>query len=319
MNARILATATLFSFAGVLTAKAADSQLLSLVMPDAKVLAGVNVDQAKASPFGQYVLTQMQFHDQQQLTALTGFDPTQHVHELLVASNGGTTGGHQGGLALARGNFDIARITAAATAHGAVTETYNGVTIIEDDKHTGGVAFLDATLVVAGDLANLKAAIDRPTTGLTLPSAVIVQANQWSSTQDAWAITTVPPYTLHPSTTAPSLPGVGPNAQTIFQSIQQAAGGVKFGAMIVVTAQAQADTAQNAATMGDALKLLANLALMHAGQNNPQLTALVQSLVVTASGNLLKVTISLPQDQLQQIVKPKAAAERPLPRGAKRM
>jgi len=319
MNARILATATLFSFAGVLSAHAADSQLLSLVMPDAKVIAGVNVDSAKASPFGQYVLTQMQSRDQQQLTALTGFDPTRDVHELLVASNGSANGMHEGGLALARGNFDIARITAAAVAHGATTETYNSVTIIEDPKQTGGVAFLDSTLAVAGDLANIKAAIDRPKTGGSVPTAVALLVDQWSGTQDAWVITTVPPYTLHPGSNVPSIPGVGPNAQNIFQSIQQAAGGVKFGALIVVTAQAQADTAQNASTMADALKLLANLALMHAGQDNPQLTALVQSLVVTAQGNILKVTISLPEDQLQQIVKPKAAVERPTPRNPRRM
>jgi hypothetical protein len=47
MNARIVTTASLFAaFAGVLTVRAADSQLLSLAMPDAKLLAGVNVDQA---------------------------------------------------------------------------------------------------------------------------------------------------------------------------------------------------------------------------------------------------------------------------------
>ena len=46
MNARFLTTATLTAlFAGLLPATAADPQLLNLVMPDAKVLAGVNVDQ----------------------------------------------------------------------------------------------------------------------------------------------------------------------------------------------------------------------------------------------------------------------------------
>ncbi len=305
MNARILTTATILTaFAGVLTARAADSQLVALVMPDAKVIAGVNVDQAKASPFGQYVLGQMQSNDVQQLTALTGFDPTRDVHELLVASNGTAASRHENGLALARGSFDISRITAAASAHGAATEIYHGVTIIEDPKKTHGLAFLDTTLVVAGDLANVKAAIDRPTTGTTIPTALAVQVNQWSSAQDAWVISAVPPYTLHPPLSAPGIPGVGPNAQNAFGKIEQAAAGVKLGALVVVTAQAQADTAQDATTMGDALKLLANLALMQAGQQNPQLAALVQSLAVTTQGNLLKVTFSLPEDQLQQLVKP---------------
>src|SRR3982750_1819677 len=92
MSARFLTTATLVSvLTGVLPAKAADPQLLNLMMPDAKVVAGVNVDQAKTSPFGQYVLTQIQATQSaelQKLTALTGFDPTRDVHEVLVGSNG---------------------------------------------------------------------------------------------------------------------------------------------------------------------------------------------------------------------------------------
>jgi len=35
---------------------AADPQLLNLVMPDVKVMADINVEQAKTSPFGQFVL-----------------------------------------------------------------------------------------------------------------------------------------------------------------------------------------------------------------------------------------------------------------------
>src|SRR5436190_14543806 len=164
MNARFLTTATLTAvFAGLLPATAADPQLLNLVMPDAKVLAGVNVDQAKSSPFGQYVLSQMQLHDNHltELTSATGFDPTRDVHELLVASSGGA--GQQTGLVLARGNFDPARINALALSKGAASEVYNGVTILEDPKQQSGFAFLNATIVAAGDVANVKAAIDRQT------------------------------------------------------------------------------------------------------------------------------------------------------------
>ena len=112
MNARIVTTgATLFTaFAGVLTIRAADSQLLSLVMPDAKVLAGVNVDQAKASPFGLYVLTQIQSNnsDLQKLITLTGFDPTRDVHEVLAATNATPGSKSPVGLVLGlRGNFNV--------------------------------------------------------------------------------------------------------------------------------------------------------------------------------------------------------------------
>jgi hypothetical protein len=242
MNARIFTTSTLaLAIAAGLPATAADPQLLNLVMPDAKVLAGVNVDQAKTSPFGQYVLSQLQSQNQemQKLEALTGFDPTRDVHELLVASNvvGGTAANNQTGLFLARGSFDSAKITAAATTDGGITEDYKGVTIVEDPKATHGVAFLNATVAIAGDIANVKGAIDRQSGGPSIPAALVVQVNNWSSTEDAWTISSVPPSSLHPPAGAPNVPGLG-SGSGAFNNIQSAAGGVKFGASVVVTAQA---------------------------------------------------------------------------------
>ncbi|MBZ5621833.1 MAG: hypothetical protein LAQ69_24350 [Acidobacteriia bacterium] len=312
MNARILTTATLaIAIAGVLPAKAADPQLLSLVMPDAKVLAGVNVDQAKTTPFGQYVLSQMQSQnlEMQKLEALTGFDPTRDVHELLVASNvaNGATANDHTGLFLARGTFDSVKITAAATAGGGITESYKSVTIVEDPKGTHGVAFLDSTLAIAGDVANVKGAIDRQGRAYPMPASLAVLVNKWSSTQDAWAITAVPPSSLHPPATAPSVPGM--NGAGAFQAIQSAAGGVKFGALVVVTAEAQADNADDATQMGNALKMLAMLAQMQAAKE-PAAAALAQSLQVSTSDSTLNVSVSLPEDLLQQVVKPKGNVRR---------
>ena len=307
MNARILTAATLFTvFAGALTAGAADSQLLSLVMPDAKVLAGVNVDQAKASPFGLYVLSQMQTQEVQQLKALTGFDPSQDVHELLFAA-GAPTGQKQTGLVLARGRFDVAKIAAVAVLKGAITEGYGGVTIVEDPKRQVGVAFPDPTLAIAGDLANVKAAIDRPHSGQSLPVSLTVMVDRWSLKEDVWVVSAVPPSSLQPPAAAGALPGGAQNMQAMFAKILSAAGGVKFGSAVVVTGQAEADNAQDAASMGDTLKLLANLALMQASQKDPQAAALLQSLTVTTQGTLLNVSVTLPMDTLQQMIKAKTA------------
>src|SRR5450631_3212544 len=197
MKAQILTATLLTAFSGALSA--ADPQLLNLVMPDAKVLAGVNVEQAKGTQFGQYVLNQLQTQDahMQQLVALTGFDPRRDVRELLVASDG--VPGGKTGLALATGTFDAAKITALAIVQGVVTESYNGFTILEEPKKEGGMAFLNATTVAAGDIASVKGAIDRLKTSQPLPAAVIVKVNQWSNSQDAWGITTVPPSSLAPA------------------------------------------------------------------------------------------------------------------------
>jgi hypothetical protein len=294
-----ITTATLLTaFSGVLSA--ADPQLLNLVMPDAKVLAGVNVEQAKGTQFGQYVLNQMQSQDahMRQLIALTGFDPTRDVRELLVATTG-SAASHTG-LALARGYFDAARITAAATEHGAVIEDYNGVNILEDPKKNAGMAFLDATTVAAGDIPSVKGAIDRQKTAQPLPAAVTVKVNQWSNAQDAWAISTVPPTSLVPPNAIKNSKEPNPMASA-FQNVQQAAGGVKFGAMVVFSGEAVADTAASATSMGDVLKLLVNLAQMQAGQDQ-QVSTLVKAVTISTSGETLKVSLSLPQEQFLQMV-----------------
>jgi hypothetical protein len=300
----MVTTATLFTaFAGVLTARAADSQLLAMVMPDAKVVAGVNVDQAKGTPFGLYVLTQMQSDSEglQQLIALTGFDPTKDVHELLAASNATPGSKSPTGLLLGRGNFDVATIIAFATGKGALTETYAGVTIIEDPKKTAGLAFTGPTLAVVGDLANVKAALDRPSTGQSLPSAVLAQISQWSGTEDAWIVTTVAPGLLIPTT------ALGGNASGLLQQVQQASAGVKFGNNVVGSAAVQTDTAANATQMANAIQFLVNMMQMQA-QSNPQLATLAQGFAVSAAGTTVKLSITLPQAQFQQLIQAKKAA-----------
>ena len=296
MKAQILTATLLTAFSGALSA--ADPQLLSLVMPDAKVLAGVNVEQAKGTQFGQFVLNQLQTHDaqMQQLVAMTGFDPRRDVSELLVASDGAA--GSKTGLALAKGNFDIAKITAAATVAGAATEVYNGFTILKDPKdQLAGIAFLDATRVAAGDIANVKGAIDRlkTQTPQALPVAVTLKVNQWSLL-DAWGITTVPPDSLVPAGQGTQNPMFN-----VGKSVQAAAGGVKFGALVVFSGEAQCDTAQNAKTLGDMIQLLINMAQMQANLD-PTAAALIKSVTITTSDNVTKIQASLPEDVFQQLL-----------------
>jgi hypothetical protein len=289
------------SFSGVLFA--ADPILLNLVSPDAKVVAGVNVEQAKGTQFGQYVLNQMQTNDAalQQLVTLTGFDPRRDVRELLVSSDGNPQG--HTGLALARGSFDVAKITGLAAQHGAVTEVYGNTTIIEDPKQEGGLAFLNSTTVAAGDIASVKGAIDRQTMAQPLAAAILLKINQWSTSQDAWGITTVPPSTLAP----PRAGGQNNPMMGAAQSVLSAGGGVKFGANVVFSGEATCDTAQNAQTLADLTKLMVNIAQMQAG-SDPNAAALVKSVSVTVAGNVVKASASLPQDLFIQMIGSKGPA-----------
>lgn len=316
MKARILTTATLAAvFAGALPA--VDPQLLGLVMPDAKVLAGVNVVSAKNSPFGQYVLSQMAPNNQelQRMAALTGFDPRQDLIELLAASNAAP--GAHAGLALATGTFNTSAIMAAATMAGATTQTYKGVNIIIDPnaKVPSGIAFLGSTIAIAGDLTDVKAALDRQSAPSKIDSGLAGTAGTLSASQDAWVVSIVGPPTVGIGVMkgAPTAPGVPAGAlpATALQEIVSGNAGVKFGANVVVTAQAQADNAQDATNLAGMLQLLANMAQLQADKN-PQAAALAKNLTVSSTGVNVNVAFTLPEDQLQQLAShPTPAARRP--------
>ena len=120
--------------------------------------------------------------------------------------------------------------------------------------------------------------------------------SQWSNTEDAWLITTVPPSALASSTAL-----TGPLAG-LLQQVQRAAGGVKFGDSVAATVAFQTDTAQNATQMANALQFLANMAQMQGGQNNQQLAALAKGLAVTTTGTTVKISLTLPEAQFQQLL-----------------
>ncbi len=288
--------------AAVAPAFAVDQQLLGLVMPDAKVLAGVNVTTAKNSAFGQYMLNHIPAGDQglQNLIGLTGFDPRQDLIEILAASP--AQQGSKTGLVLARGNFDVTKITAAATANGkSQVQTYNGATLLvpTDAKDNGAVAFLNGTIAIAGDAASVKAAIDRQTNPAPIDAAIASQAQTLSEANDAWSLTTTSPTSLLPAGTA-NLPAN--QVTTILADVQSASGGVKFNDQTVaVTGQAVANSPQNASALGDVIRLIATMVTSNSAANTQAAAAaqLLQSLQVTTDGSAVNLALNVPEAQLE--------------------
>src|SRR5215467_15121114 len=108
----------------VAVASAADSTLLKYVMPDAKVVSGVNFDSIMVTPFGQFALSLLPAPDAgfEQFISYTGFDPRRDIHEILMASPADP--GKRTGLLLVRGNFDRQRIMGLVKDNGKATEIY---------------------------------------------------------------------------------------------------------------------------------------------------------------------------------------------------
>jgi hypothetical protein len=295
---------------------AIDPALLDLVMPDAQVLAGMQVQQSLASPFGQYFLTQIPSNDgASKFAAATGLDLRRDIREILVASVGGTFGAGNAnpGLVLVRGTFEPARFAAVATLSGSSVTPENGVLVITPPQNGAAtsLAFLDSSTLVIGDRTSVNAAIARHAANASFTGPLAQQAQIASNTNDAWLTTLTPLAQFMRGATTPVPPA-------LLQTVGGISAGIHFDAgAVTLLGEVSTPSVQDAQSMADTLKFLA--AMLQASKNqNPQAAqaaALLQSAQFTASGPIMRINLSVPEQQMEQIfvlpgAKPKKLASR---------
>lgn len=303
---------------------AVDPRLMNLVMPDAKVLAGANITSSISSPTAQFLITQ--FGGIQLPTgplSTLGFNPLQDVTELLAATSANPAS--PDALVLAAGTFPVDKITALATS-GPNTKwqvsTYGGATVlsITSKNNATAVAFPNNSILIAGSLGSVQAAIDRSTGANSIDPALALAVNNLSSTEDEWLVSSASVAALIPSQAATGAPTAGPLAQVLplLQSIQGFSGGVKFGDPVTLTGQATENSPQNAGALTAVIKLgLLMVGGLSSNQSgNQELAGLVQILQntqVTANGSNVNLSLSVPEAQIETLLKnvrPAAARSR---------
>ncbi len=304
MKSRLLVVFSVFALAGA--APAADSQLLKLVMPDAKVVSGIDVDRVKATAFGQFVLSQLPAGDAglNDLLAATGFDPRRDIHEIMMASPADPQS--KSGLLLVRGSFDGQRILALFKLSGKSPEMYHGVAIVSSGQPAHGIshamAFLDDSTVAAGDLDSVRGAIDRRGVASRLDASLADRISRTSVNQDIWVVSTAPISSF--ASVMPDKNVKGAMQGDLIQAIQQSSGGIRFGNMIEFSGELTARTDKDAASLADVVKFFMNMAAGHGqGGGLGQLTALLQNLTVNAEANAVKLFVAIPENDLETLIK----------------
>lgn len=286
------------------TLPAADPTLLNMIMPDAKVLAGVNISKAETSPFGQYILRSLPADNGfQQFVTTSGFDPRTDLQEILAASNATP----KTGLVLARGKFDAVKISSAALATGHFSlSTYAGAQLITPTTGTGETMAIvldttPSTLALVGDLMDVKAALDRRK--LSNPvNPLLASKLALYSAADAWSVSIAPLSSL--SGAGAGNPMNGLVQADLFKKIQATSGGITFSSPVQITGEAVADTPQDASALGDVIKFLASMmqSSTQQGSATAPLTALIQTLDVTTVQNTVKIALSIPETDLENLV-----------------
>ena len=290
-----------------LAALAADPGLLSLVMPNAKVIAGIQVDQAKQSAFGRYVLTHMQPDDAnfQKFMKDTNFDPRRDLTELVITSSADSSVANHW-VVLARGTFDTRAIMAAAKLKGGVVTQFRGIDMLSsavDSKDAGEsvIGFLDNSSAAMGDPDSVKAVIDRYKSSPVAQAALAGKVKGLSAKYDFW-FTTLAPI----SEFAGVMPdeGLGQAMKgNLFQSIQQATGGLKFGANVQFSMEAVARSDKDASALVDVVRFLAEMIQNNRGKNgvSPEISTLVDTMSVNATGNVMTMVLTIPEPTLEKM------------------
>jgi len=303
--------------AGLVTAASAsaavDAGLLAMVPPDTQLVSGVHVGRSRLSPFGQFVISQIQAHpgELQDLVDQTGFDPRKDVTEVLMTFNGKPKDG--GGLVLARGTFDPEKVKAAAVAKGAIVEPYLGTELIlgggggaAHGGHQGAVAFLSRTLAVAGEREEVRYAVAHA--NMTRPTGLnpdlLAKINALSGSADAWFVSIVPGTTVLPEALGGSSNnGNGTSQAAAIQSIVESTGSVRFGDEISLSFEAQTRSDKDATSLADVVRFVASLIQMRRDSDphlGPLATAL-DNMKLNASGNTMTLAVSMPEKDFEEL------------------
>ena len=273
---------------------AADSSLLNLVMPDAQILCGANVERIIKSPIGKEIGSQIQgkLPEFQQALQKTGFDPTKDLKEVLLAATGQ---GQKGpALVLVRGSFNPDKIRAAIASTGRTPQVYQGVQILANPSKTNGAfAFLDGTIAVGGDLDQVQAAIRRRSHATTLNPQLAAQVTAMSDRYDIWVVSAASLGKMTDGISGPQLKQAG----DMLKMIDQVSGGLKFTENLDLGVELTTHSAKDAEKLRDALQLLVGMAA--ASQKDSSALDL-NALKLTAEAKTVRIAFTVTHEQLKK-------------------
>ncbi len=190
--------------------------------------------------------------------------------------------------------------------------TYGAATLLtltNKGKVTAAVAFPNNSILIAGDLASVKAAVNRSTGANSIDAALALTVNNLSSTEDEWIVSAASVASLIPSQANTNAPTTGPLAQVLplLQSIQGFSGGLKFGDPVIVNAEAVENSAANAGALTAVIKLGQVMvggfsSNQNANQELAGLAAILQTMQVTTNGSNVDLSLAVPEAQIETMI-----------------
>jgi hypothetical protein len=275
---------------------------LSYVPADAAVVAYANVRDVMASQFRERLREAVPDQDRgrDELLRETGIDVEKDIDHVVACVL--KKDGEDGGLVVARGNFNQTQLEALAREHGATVEDYRGKRLLVGSVHEGRhgskqptLAFMEPGLVAIGDSASIKSSIDAQMSGQSVMSndELMKLVADVDSGSNAWAVGRLDALTSQanlPEEVSRQIPSIKWFAAT---------GHIDGG--FTGTLRAEARDEQAAENLRDVVRGFFALAKMQAG-SDPRAAALLQTLQLSGTGTTVQLSFTVPNEVLDLLV-----------------
>jgi len=264
---------------------------------DSTVIAYADVRGVMASAVRKKIHEALPENGQREFRDQTGID-IEHDIDRVVACLGPSAGGNSGGLVLARGRFDAAKIEALMRGHGAEVEEFHGKRLIV--AHPAGpgsdgfaLSFIEPGLAALGGTSMARRAIaQQKDAGNVTGNAELMDLVRGLDGGDAWAVGRfdVLRKDAHlPEAVASQIPAI-----TWF-SVSSRVDTAIHGA---VRADVRDEDAAN--NLRDVVRGFLGLARLQAG-SRPEFRALAQSLELGGTGKTVTLSFTLPSEVFETL------------------
>jgi hypothetical protein len=216
---------------------------------------------------------------------LAGLNPLKDIDELILTTTG--EGDKSPALGVVRGRFDAATLIPGG-------KEYKGVPIQDDPKQPSGtVALLDANTLIAGDPAQVRAAIDRRDRTTPLDPALAKRVQAMQSKYDIWGVGDLPKG-IQASSAKDKVPAA-------FQAIDRFEFGLSLREGLDLTGQIHVRSAKEAEQMMQTMKFLE---MMVRAQPH---TSSKSKFDLHTGKDTLQLAIFIPEDELKKTIETQKA------------
>jgi hypothetical protein len=273
---------------------------LEYVPRDAAVIAYADVHDVMTSELRQRLRNALPMPEngQRELEEKTGINIESDIDRIVACLYPGQDGTNHGGMVLARGRFDEAKIEALMREHGGQVEDYKTKRLIVADESNGrsgqfALAFVEPGFVALGSAGVVRTSIDLHQAGNNPQAGIesvtgneeLMNLVRSLETGNAWAVGRFDALTSRahlPDTVANQIPAI-----TWFSVSTHINGGVRG----VLRADTRDEEAAN--NLRDVVRGFLALGKLQAG-SRPEIQAMMQSLELGGTGKTVALSFDVP-------------------------